>query len=143
MGHALAAHPDHLPMLRARRDAHLRFRALDRRHVDLVAERRLRRRETCEVHEIVAFATEEVVLLQADEDVEVAGRSAAHARLALAGDAELLAVVDAGRDGQSDLAVLALTAFASAVSALLIDGLPGAAAARAGGDVHEAAEHRL
>src|SRR5205823_2610298 len=80
--HALAADADHLAVLRAGRDAHLRLRALDRRHADLVAERGLRRRKAREVDEVVTLAAEEGVLLQANEHVEVAGRSAAHAGLA-------------------------------------------------------------
>src|SRR5437762_8674762 len=47
----------------------------------------------------------ELVLLQPDEDVQVPGGSTAHARLALAGDAELLSIVDARRDGEADLTV--------------------------------------
>jgi len=53
MGHALAAHADHLAVLRTGGNADFRFRALDRRNVDLVAERGLRWRQAREVHEIV------------------------------------------------------------------------------------------
>ena len=83
------------------------------------------------------------MLLQTDEDVQVAGGSAAHARLALARHAELLPVVDARRNGEADLAVLALAPLAAAMRTLLVDGLAGSAAARAGRDVHEAPEDRL
>src|SRR5438128_143848 len=95
------------------------------------------------MHEVVAFAAEERVLLQAHEHVEVAGRTAAHPRLALTRDPQLLPVVDAGRERQRDLAVPALPTLAAAARAELVDCLAGAAAARAGRDVHEPAEHRL
>src|SRR5437867_8591506 len=143
MGHALASDADHLAVLRAGGNAHFRVGALDRRDVDLVAKRGLSRREAREVNEIVALPPEEVVLLEPDEDIEVTGWSSAHTGLALTGDAQLLAVVDARGNGQSDLAVLALAAFPAAAGALLVDRLAGPAAAWAGGDVHEAPEHRL
>jgi uncharacterized membrane protein len=75
--------------------------------------------------------------------VEVTCGSTAHPRLALARDTQLLTVIDARRNGEADLAVLALAALAAAVGALLVDGLSRAAAARAGRDIDEAAEHRL
>src|SRR6185369_10662822 len=68
------------------------------------------------MHQVVALAPEERVLLEPDEDVEVARRAAAHARLALAGDTKLLPVVDARRDGETDLAILALATLAAAVA---------------------------
>jgi len=95
------------------------------------------------VHEVVALALEPRVLLQPDEDVEVARRTAAHPGLALPGDAELLAVIDARWDREGDVALLALAALAAAARAHLVDGLPRPAAARAGRDVDEPAEHRL
>ncbi len=48
--------------------------------------------------QIGAVALEELVRRERQEDVEVAGRAAAHARLALAGQPDAGAVLDAGRD---------------------------------------------
>src|SRR5260221_10597083 len=93
--------------------------------------------------EVVALGLEAWVGLEADEDVEVARRAAAHPSLALARDAELLAVVDAGRDVQGEVRLLALAALAAAARAHLVDRLARAAAARARRHVHEPAEHRL
>jgi len=95
------------------------------------------------VHEIVTLTPEERMLLQADKDVEIAGRAAAHPSLPLSGDTQLLAVIDPRRYGEADLAVLALAPFTAAVRALFVDGLAGSAATWAGRDVHEAPEHRL
>src|SRR2546425_4049102 len=83
------------------------------------------------------------MFLEADEHIEVARRSATHPGLALAGDAKLLTVVDAGRDRERDLAVLALPAFAPAARADLVDRLAGAPAARARRHVDEPTENRL
>jgi hypothetical protein len=48
--------------------------------------------------QVVAVALEDVVLLQADLDVQVARRAAVGARLAVAGAADAHAVVDAAGD---------------------------------------------
>ena len=48
--------------------------------------------------QIGAIALEELVLGQRQENVEVAGRTAAHASLAFAGEANAGAVLDALRD---------------------------------------------
>src|SRR5260221_14653123 len=93
--------------------------------------------------EVVALALEAWVVLEADEDVEVARRAAAHPGLALARDAELLAVVDAGRDVQGEVPLLALAALAAAARAHLVDRLARAAAARARRPFPEPAEPRL
>src|SRR5438105_10884764 len=140
---ALALEPHRLSVLRARRDPHLRAVAFDGGDVELVAERGLRRRDAKHVDEIVALAPEARVVLEANQDVEVARRAGTGAGLALAGDAELLAVVDAGGDRQHDVALLALAALTPAPGAQLVDRLPRAAAPRAGGHVDEPAEHRL
>src|SRR5207248_1948532 len=143
MRHTLPADADHLAVLRRRGDAHLHLAALDRGHADLVAEYGLRRRDAQHVDEVVIVALERLVVLDADEHIEIAGGATAHAGLAVAGDAKLLAVVDARRDGQRDLAILALAPFAAAARADLVDSLAGAAAPRTGGDVDKPAEDRL
>ena len=54
-------------------------------------------RSTCEI-DVVALAHEARVGLDADEHVHVAGTAAERARMALAGDADALTVVDPGRN---------------------------------------------
>src|SRR6266850_3592760 len=141
--HTLSAQPDHLTVLRPGRHADGRLDAVDRRHRELLAQRGLGRRDAQDVDQVVAFAPEQVVVLDADEDIEVARWSAAQARLTLTRDAQLLAVVDARRERELELFVAALAALAAALGADLVDRLARAAAARAGRDVHEAAEDRL
>ena len=69
-----------------------------------------------------------------EDDVEVARRAAVHAALALAGDAHLRALVDAGRDAHLERPLLRDAALARADLAGVLDDLPLAAAlsARAG-----------
>src|SRR5256714_8928940 len=120
MRHALATQANGLAMLCAGGDVDLRPLALDRRHVELVAERGLRRGDAKHVHEVVALALEARMVLEPDEDVEVARGAAAHPGFALAGDPELLPVVDARRDGEGDVALPALAALAAAAGAELV-----------------------
>ena len=78
-----------------------------------------------------------------DGDVQAAGRAAARADLALVGEADLVALVDAGRDGDPERPLALRPAVALAGLAGRLDDLALAAAARAGGDVDHLAEHRL
>ena len=71
---------------------------LDRLDLDGGAERRLDDREVDLGEDVVALAHEAVVRADVDEDVGVARAAAERAGVALAGDADALAVVDAGRD---------------------------------------------
>ena len=81
--------------------------------------------------EIVPFAVEESVLLDVDDDVEVAGGTAGGAMLAFAVQAQPLAGRDAGRNLHRELALAADAARAAARLARLGDRLAGAAAVRA------------
>ena len=69
-----------------------------RRDLDLGAERGLGERDRHLEHEVVAAALVELRRLDARDDVEVAGRRAAAAGLALALQLDLRAVLDARRD---------------------------------------------
>src|SRR5690606_5917560 len=93
--------------LRARRDPQRDLAVVDRADADLGAERRLRQVDRHRAMDVEAVATEEPVRQDLERDDEVAGRRAGAALLALTGEAELRAVVDAGRHGQHDLALLA------------------------------------
>jgi hypothetical protein len=92
--------------------------------------------------QVVALAGEDRVLALDDLDVQVAGRAAARADLALAGQPDPHAVLDAGRhlDGQrppgADPPVTA------ALAARVLDDRAEAAAARAGAGRHHLAEER-
>ena len=106
-GDALPLQPEHLPALRAGRDLELR-RAVERRHVDRRAERRLRERDRHLAEDLGVLAREDRVLAHLQHDVEVAGRAARDRRgLALAGELEARAGVDARRDLHLDGGLLA------------------------------------
>ena len=70
--------------------------------------------------------------LDREEDVEVARRAAAHARLALAGEADARAVLDAGGDVDRQRPLARHAARAGAVVARVVDRLAAALAGRAG-----------
>src|SRR4051812_38434043 len=80
--HAALAQPELLPRLRRRRDAHHGL-AVDRRHLDLRAERGLGHRHGHRAVEVVALAGEERMVADPRDDVEVARRAAALADVAL------------------------------------------------------------
>ena len=87
----------HLAGLRARLELELDV-AVERRHVDRCAERGLRHRQVDRREQVVALADEARVGPDVDEHVEVAGAAAGLAGVALAADADPLAVVDPRRD---------------------------------------------
>ena len=94
-------------------------------HDDLAAERERR-----EVHrhlavQVVAVALEELVILHVHDDVEIAGRAAGRAVLALAVEAQPLPGRDAGRDLDGELALLRHVPGAAARRARLGDDLAG------------------
>ena len=62
------------------------------------AERRLHHRDRHAAMHVGPFALEQPVAAHRQEDVEIAGRPAARAGLALAAEADARAVLDAGRD---------------------------------------------
>ena len=97
--HALAAQLEARARLRSGRDVEL-LAAVERRHLDGPAEGERREADRQLAIEIVAFAMEEVVVLDVDDDVEIAGRAAGGAVLAFALQAQPLAGGDA-RAGSS------------------------------------------
>ena len=76
------------------------------RHLDLAAERQRREVHRNLAGEIVAVALEERMLLDADDDVEIAGRPALRAGFAFAGQPQALPGGDARRDLDRELAQL-------------------------------------
>src|SRR6185295_15726057 len=86
---ALAAQAEHLAGLRLDRNLDLGA-AVERGNLDLAAQGRLREADRHLAVQVVALALEDAVGLQVHHDVEVAGRAAIHARLALAGQADAI-----------------------------------------------------
>src|SRR5262249_10897427 len=140
--HALAAQPQHGAALRAGRQLQLLV-AVERRHVDLVAERGLGDVDGQLVDDVGVLPLEVRVRRDRNHDVEIARRAAAAAELALARQVDLLAVVDAGRYRHGDLPHRLDGAARAALPARLGDHLAASAAAIANRDVDELAEDGL
>src|SRR5262249_24547368 len=96
--HAFAAQRDHPAMLGAGRDADLLAAAVDDRNLELGAERRLGDVDRQGADDVDALALKELVRLDLEDDVEVAGGAAARAGLAPAGHRQVLSGVDPARD---------------------------------------------
>src|SRR5208283_6007273 len=79
----------------------------ERRHFDFGADRRLREADRRLDYHVVVLTHEHLVLLDVDDDVEIALRSAAVARFALAAQLEPRSVVDARRNFHRERFVLA------------------------------------
>ena len=106
--------------------------AVDRAHPDFAAERRLHHRDRHAAEKIGAVALIEGMRLRRDENVEIAGRPAAHARLAFAGEADARAVLDARRNVDREVALARHPAGARAGRAWIVDDFALAVAMRAG-----------
>src|SRR5438034_3927202 len=108
--------------------------ALERRHIDLHPQGRLREAERDLAHDVVPLAHEERMLAHAEHDVEVAGCAGVRPGLAFAAQLESGAAVDAGRDLDVELVRPPLHAGALAAGARIRDdgALPVAVAARLG-----------
>src|SRR5690349_4855517 len=139
--HAATPQPQHLLRLAARRDFEL-VGAVQDGHVEVRAQRELRERDGQIDQEIGAVPREDDVVADTDEHVEVAGRASVDAGAALAGEAQLHAVVDAGRNLDVQHVVAALAPLAATVMTRALVDLPFAAAARTrSGDGQEAMAH--
>src|SRR5688500_1236872 len=94
---ALAAQAERLAMLRALGQLDLCL-AGQRGHGDVAAERGQGQRDRYGAVQVVAVALEDLVLLDADLDVQVTRGAAVGARLAVADRADAHALVDTGWD---------------------------------------------
>ena len=110
--------------------------------VDGGAQRRVDHRHGDGAVQVVAVADEDVVGLLVHLDVEVAGRAAARADLALRGQPHPHAVADARRNLHADLPAGPHPAVAAATVARVGDDLADAAADRARPRRHDLAEQR-
>src|SRR5215472_5568048 len=131
--HALGAQAELLAGLGARGNGDARAAAIDRRHLDDAAQCGGRHGDRDAAEDIGAFALEQLVGRDGQEDVEIATRRAAQPGLALAGQADAGSVLHARGDGDVEGLVLAAAALAAAGPAGLVDDLAGALAAGAGG----------
>src|SRR5690606_8428809 len=130
--HALALQAELLARLGAFRHRHAGFRAVQRCDVESAAERRRRHGDRHGAEEIRPVALEELVWLHRQEDVEVAGRAAAHAGFAFALQADAGAVLDAGGNVDRQRTLFRDPALAMAFGARIVDRLATAVAGRAG-----------
>ena len=137
-----AAQPDLRPRLGPRLDLQVLL-AVRRRHPDARSQRRLGDRERELVEELRALALERRMRRDVDRHVQAARRSPARPDLALRREADLVAVVDAGRHADAEALRALAPAVAAAVLAGLLHDLALAATARAGDHVHHLAQHRL
>src|SRR5262249_22605430 len=94
-GHPFFAQPQFLPALRAGRNAKLRT-AIDGGHFDARAQSRLPCSHRDGHVDVVAIAAKHRMLSDTNDDEEIAGRPTVGAGVALAGDANTLAVARTG-----------------------------------------------
>ena len=127
---ALGAKAKHLAALRLGGHADLR-RAVERRNGDLAAERGGADRDRHLAVQVVVIAGEDRVRLDVHLDVEIAGRAAVDARLAFAGEAHAVALVDARRNFDRQGFLQLDAAAARALCAGVRDDAARAVAARA------------
>src|SRR5262249_47799889 len=130
--HSLAVQAEPPPRLRSFRHLHARLAAVDGGHLEFAAERRLHHRDRHAAMQIGAVALEERVRRQREEDVEIAGRPAAHAGLAFAREPDARAILDTGRNVDRERALAGDAARAGAGRTRTVDHLPAALAAGAG-----------
>src|SRR5882757_177780 len=127
---AAPPYPQRAPARRA--GGHLqRHRAVEGRHAQGGAQRRLGVRDGHGQGQVVALASEQLVRADVHGDEQVTGRAAPRAGHALAGDAQPGTVADAGRYPDVDGAGLHGDPAALAVGAGVVDDLAGAAAVAA------------
>src|SRR5262249_42710688 len=92
--HSFALETEASPRLAAFRHLHAAVVAVDSRHLDLAAERGENHGDRHPAMQIRAFTLEECMRADGEKNVEVAGWSAAHARLAFARKPDTGAVLD-------------------------------------------------
>src|SRR5207248_1342781 len=119
------------------------LRPVQRRDLHLSAERGAGERDLDLAGDLPALAAELRVRLDADENVQVAGRAAVRTCFAPAGDLEPHALLDPGRDVHGDAPCLALASAPPAPGAVVLDHLAAAVAVVALGDLAHGPEDRL
>src|SRR5438270_4315486 len=130
--HAAARNPKAAARLGAFRDLHAGLAALDGRHVEATAERGRHHGDRHAAMQVRAVALEERVRGERQEDVKIAGRPAAPARFALAGEPDTRAIFDTARDVDREHALAGQAAGARAGWTRVVDHLATAVTRRAG-----------
>src|SRR5208282_294090 len=128
---ALALEPQHFARLGAGGNLELDL-AVQRRHVDFASERRLRKADRHFNDDVVFLAGEELMLLDVDDDVQVASGSSPVAGLAFAPQLEPRAIVDTGRNAHGQRLLPSEPALSLALGARVGNDHPFAAALAAG-----------
>src|SRR5580704_5758903 len=128
----VAAQAELVAALGAGRDVDARHLAVERRHLDVAAERGLHHGDRHAAMDVGTLALKQLVAPHRQEHVEIARRPAARARFALAGKADARAVLDAGWDVDLQRLVAPHPALAGAAAARLVDHLARAVAGMAG-----------
>src|ERR1051325_9479950 len=133
VAHAFPFQAKDFSRLRAGGNFHLDL-ALERRHVDLRAERGLHETDRHIADDVESFADEKRMLRDLDDDVQIAGLPAIGAAFAFVPELQARAVIDAGRNLDAERVELARSARAAAFAARLGDerALSAALAAGAG-----------
>ena len=142
MRHATAPQPDLRSGLDTRPNLQILI-ALDSRYPRSRPQCGLRDGEVQVVEDLGSVPSKAGMRRHVDGHVQVARRPAARPGLALAGEADLMPLVDAGRDRDAQLLALLQSPVAVARRAGFVDHAPLAVAAHAFGDVDHLAEHRL
>ena len=142
MRHATAPQPDLRPGLHTCADLEILL-ALDRRDPSPRPKRGLRHGKLQVVEDLGSVAAKDCVRRHVDGHVQVARGSATRSRLTLAGEADLMPLVDAGGDRDAQLLSLLNAPVAATGLAGSVHHTPLAVAAGAFGDVHHLSENRL
>ena len=138
---ALAAQAEHLVGLCSRGDVQAGG-SVQRRHVDLSAQRGGGERHGEVAEDIVAVALEELVGLLLDEDDQVSRRTAVRSAVPLAGDRDVVALGNARGNVDRDRLVDLLASVAAAGSTRIDNHASGAAAPWTRHHAHHLAEER-
>src|SRR5271154_388216 len=130
--HAFAPQPQLPSGLCALGNADPRLGSVERADGEFAPERCLHHRDRHPAIEVGAVALEERMRLDGEKNVKVAGRPAPHSRLALAGETNAGAVLDAGGNIDRERALPGPAAGAGAFVARIFDRLPAAVTGGAG-----------
>src|SRR6185437_13363347 len=130
--HALGGDAEATGGLGSRRHLHLGLALVDGRHLELTAQGCGHHRDRHAAMQVRAVALEELMRREREENIEVTGRTAAHAGFAFAGKANARAVFHALRDVDRQRALARDPARAGAGRTGVLDHLAAALAARAG-----------
>src|SRR6516225_7979191 len=130
--HAFAGEAEAAAGLRALRHFHFGLGAVDRRHFEFAAERSGHHGNRNAAVQVGAFALEERMRADRQEYVKIAGRPAAHAGFAFAGEPDAGAVLDPRRNIHRQRAFAGHPPGAGAGCAWRIDRLAAAVTIRAG-----------